>query len=332
MPLFRSTSNLNPDFNDPINDLPIDEITKAECKRRLSFKKSFFTWSTQKDFLDKNKFVFDSNTVIKSRHNSLALKSSKCTYSGSAVNYDESDNEYSSDSEGDLNKDGYFSMEDIDNISALKKYPKNKNNNQLSESTLIYSSNTNTINTVSLEFKTKLISNNDINYGFDENHINEEEEDTTRDNSEKSGNSTANTSGNSSANTENSTGNNDDNNNTSNNVNISDIIDEINNINIDNIDDIDKINLADMEDEESDESDNENNENEEEKDKLSDYPNSSYTVPKSIFKTNSTTKKTVTFCDDVVIIEPKKPRKGKNLFKRAILKIMKKKDDDKIEE
>lgn len=98
------------------------------------------------------------------------------------------------------------------------------------------------------------------------------------------------------------------------------------------------MNLNELEEEdESDDSDLENDlendEIEKEKDKLTDYPNnSSYTVPKPIFKTNSTTKKTVTFSDDVVIIEPRKPRKGKNLFKRAILKIMKKKEEEKIEE
>jgi len=324
MPLFNtSSSNIDPDIND---EIPNDELPKVDGRRRLSFKRNFFTWSTQRQLIDKNKFLFDSNTLIsskgkKSHHNSYIIKTSKY-----ATNYDESDSDYSSDSNNNLNggeneKKDYHSMEDLN---------KNKNSKvvhvaQLSESTLCYSSNTNTINTsntntlntVSFEFNQKIkpISSNDINYGFDDNQNNEGIISNIEEESEKSDEeSGGENNGECKVDGEIDDETNDEE------VNI----EKINTI--DNIDNIDIINNINSDDEgDADVSDNEEDDgNIKEKDDILYDSQSKY---KSTKKGN---KKSVTFCDDIVIIEPRRPQKAKNIFKRAISKIIKKKDMENI--
>jgi len=310
MPLFNtSSSNIDPDIND---EIPNDELPKVDGRRRLSFKKNFFIWSTQKQMIDKNKFLFDSNNLIaskgkKSHHNSYIMKSSKYT-----PNYDESDSDYSSDSNmnmnGEIEKKDYHSMEDL-----------NKNNKnskvvhvpQLSESTLCYSSNTNTINTsntntlnaVSVEFNQKVrqISSNDINYGFDDNQNNEGIISNILEESERSLNEIDNVDG-----------------------KIDDNINDESNDNIYKVDTVGNINIGNSDDEDEEISDNEDvNEIKNEKE---DNVNSSQPILKSTIKKGN--KKSVTFCDDIVIIEPKKPQTIRNIFKRAISKIIKKKDQE----
>ena len=358
MPLFNnSSSNIPPEVD---SEIPIDELPKIDGRRRLSFKKSFFVWSTQKQILDRNKFIFDSNSMIQSgkgkesRHDSYIIKSKKYNTRGS-INYDESDNDYSSESDIDENEENekkdYYSMEDLDNITALKKkYPKIRNVPPLSESTLCYSSNTNTINTISLEFsqKSRLISNNDINYGLCDNQNNEgilninKEDKNIGENSGNNGNDENKSNinvidGQKESNEENKKENNEENkietneenkienneenkeeNNEENNGEDSEegsiddyekSSDQSNNIDDINIDNIDKVYNFDFE--EYYESDIEENENK-------------YSLPLSKNKKRES-KKTVTFSDNIVIIESLKPQKARNIFKRAISKIIKKK-------
>ncbi|OUM65371.1 hypothetical protein PIROE2DRAFT_60030 [Piromyces sp. E2] len=321
MPLFNiSSPNIIPEVDS--NEVPIDELPKQDGKRRLSLKKSFFTWSSHKQYVDKNKFLFDSCTVIpkdkKNRHNSFIMKSNKYATSRSSINYDESENEYSSGSDLNGNEEtsskDYYSMEDLDNITALKsKPPKIRKVAPLSESTLCYSSNTNTINTVSIEFKNKLISNNDvnggtgveaINYGFEENpNIEEsinngfsdviENEDEEKDLNE-----------------------------------VNNASEEFSNGNTENI------NMDSSDEEEDDDSSDEDDESNDDIFGTNDYSYNRKSSRKSTtnntsnhMSNNTSNKKTVTFCDDIVIIEPKKTLKTKNIFKRAISKIIKKKEE-----
>jgi len=411
MPIFNnsSTSNINPEI-DPY-EIPIDELQKCEEKRRLSIKKSFFTWSSQKQFIDQNKFLFDSGTVFPSKkgkknyRNSFILKSNKYAISGSSVNYDESENEYSSASDI-INENGdskdYFSMEDLDNITSLKKkFPKARNTIQLSESTLCYSSNTNTIKSVSMEFNGKSkainmeenannedginefednqnniednpnnsekkeevinygfekIQNNEkkeevinhgfeedqniekkeevinygfennqnnekkeevINHGFEENQSNEKKEEVINygfeedyNNSEKKKKEDENIKDNIEINYEN---------------------DSIKRKSID-IGDNDNISFDEFDDTEDESADEVF---------LFDDLNSNYSSPSRKFSSSSrrysnpypnkklsSTRKTVTFCENIEIIEPKKYKKSKNIFKRAISKIIKKKEEE----
>jgi len=309
MPLFSNSSsnNIIPEV-DP-NEIPNEELPKPDGKRRLSIKKSFFTWSSQKQYIDKNKFLFDSCTVIpgkdkKNSQNSYIMKSNKYATSRSSINYDESENEYSSESDSNGNEEtsskDYYSMEDLDNITALKtKPPKIRKVAPLSESTLCYSSNTNTINTVSLEFngKSKIMSNNDdngeeaINYGFEENpNIDEARNNGFAENP--------------------------------NNEDDEKIINKLNSVDY-NIGNTDNIDSSDEDDDDSDDEDDESN------DELSEPISYSYNrkASRKLTVRNTSAKKTVTFCDDIVIIEPKKQQKTKNIFKRAISKIIKKKDE-----
>jgi len=318
MPLFSnlSSNNVIPDVDQ--GEVPNEELPKQDGKRRLSIKKSFFTWSSQKQYIDKNKFLFDSCSVIpikdkKNIQNNYIVKSNKYATSHSSLNYDESENEYSSGSDLNVNEEtipkDYYSMEDFDNITALKtKPPKIRKVAPLSESTLCYSSNTNTINTVSLEFNgknNKIISNNDenggiaeetINYGFEENPNIEEAinngfaENPNSEDDEKLPNHSNNPS-----------------------------------------EEYEAIDSSDNEDDDSDDEDDESS------DEVFTLPSYSYnrkasrksTANNTTITTITTTtanttntlgKKTVTFCDDIVIIEPKTQGKAKNIFKRAIKK------------
>jgi len=386
MPIFNnsSASNINPEI-DP-NEIPIDELPKCEGKRKLSIKKSFFTWSSQKQFIDQNKFVFDSGTVLpskkgkKNHHNSFILKSNKCAISGSSVNYDESENEYSSASDiiiEDGDAKDYFSMEDLDNITSLKKkFPKARNVAQLSESTLCYSSNTNTIKSVSMEFNGKAKINNTeentnneegmngfddnqniddvddqnnsekkeevINYGFEKNQNNEKKEEVINYGFEEDQN----------------------NNETKEVINYGFEEDQSNSekkkkcecdnnedeIEMNNENDSIKRKSIDINNDNISFDDSDYADDDESIDEvfLLDDLNSTYSSPSRKFsspsrkfsnpsrkfsnpspnKKLSSARKTVTFCENIEIIEPKKYKKSKNIFKRAISKIIKKKEDD----
>jgi len=311
MPLFTNSSsnNILPEV-DP-NEIPFEELPKPDGRRRLSLKMSIFNWSSQKQYIDKNKFLFDSCSVIpnkekKTSHTSFILKSNKyaTSHSHSSVNYDESDNEISSGS--DLNENDetsskdFYSMEDLENITVLKnKQKKVRKVAPLSESTLCYSSNTNTINTVSLEFngKNKVVSTDmngtiegeTINYGFEENP-----------NIEESANNGYAENPNNEENTENRI------------TNEKNVNEDFNNIDS-------------SDDDTSDENDESN-------DELSDVNNYQYVrkPSKQVSNTSAVPKKTVTFCENIVIIEPKKHKnnKTKNIFKRAISKIIKKNKEE----
>jgi len=400
MPIFNnsSASNINPEI-DPY-ELPIDDLQKCDGKRRLSIKKSFFTWSSQKQFIDQNKFLFDSGTILpskkgkKSLRNSFILKSNKYAISGSSVNYDESENEYSSESDI-INEDGdakdYFSMEDLDNISSLKKkFPKVRNVAQLSESTLCYSSNTNTIKSVSMEFNGKSkavnteenannedrinefednqndnednLNNNEkkeevinhgfekskniekkeevINHGFEEDQNNEKKEEVINYGFDEDQNNSENIKK-------------EDDENIKDDIEINyehdslkrksiDICDSIKRKSIDICDSIKRksIDISDNDNISFDEFDDTEDESTDEV-FLFDDLNSNYSSPSRRFSSSSrrysnpypnkklsSTRKTVTFCENIEIIEPKKYKKSKNIFKRAISKIIKKKEDE----
>ncbi|ORX60941.1 hypothetical protein BCR36DRAFT_579010 [Piromyces finnis] len=340
MPLFSNNSSINIIPVVDQNEETFDVVPKPDGRRRLSLKKSFFTWSSQKQYIDKNKFLFDSYGAIpkkdkKDRSNSFIMKSNKYSTSHSSyssVNYDESENELSSGSDLNDNNENtskdYYSMEDLDNITTLKTKPsKIRKVAPLSECTLCYSSNANTINTVSIEFngKNKLTPNNDvegengeeaINYGFEENPMIEaltteynENQINENQNEEKVINSTNN--------------------------NNNDIANFCN-------DDEENSDAEIDADEEDNNSFKNNDEENDDNDDLFEPTNYSYSRRMSrmsrmsrVSKTskaskrsisNNPSRKTVTFCDDIVIINPKKEKKSKNIFKRAISKIIKKKE------
>ena len=72
---------------------------------------------------------------------------------------------------------------------------------------------------------------------------------------------------------------------------------------------------------------------EDEDDELSDPINNLNNI-KSFKKStpnNNSVKKTVTFCDDVVIIEPRKQQKTINLFRKAMSMIIRKKNEQNKE-
>jgi len=293
MPLFNnSSSNILPDIDS--GDMANEDLPKPDGKRRLSLKMSFFNWSSQKQYIDKNKFLFDSGNLPskdkKTSHNSFIIKSNKYSTSHPSVNYDESENEYSSGS--DLNDEtsskDYYSMEDLDNIPPKKtKQKKVRKVAPLSESTLCYSSNTNTINTVSLEFngKNKLISNNDVTGAVEGEIINYGLED---------------------------------------NPNIEEVV---NNGYAESPNEDKMSNNLDGYDEENDDVSDENDESNDELSDSTNYNvNYTYVRKPSKLATSVTNKKTVTFCEDIVIIEPK-TYKRTNILKRAFSKIMKKKGE-----
>jgi len=418
MPLFNtSISNINPDINP--NEIPIDELPKCEVKRKLSIKKSFFTWSSQKQFIDQNKFLFDSNCVLpsskkgkKNHHDSIILKSNKYTISGSSVNYDESDNDCSSESDIDeeVNGKDYYSMEDLDNITALKKkFPKVRNVAQLSESTLCYSSNTNTIKSVSMEFSTKSKPNNNteesptgeevinefeenqnnnevnnesvnygfeenqnnnekkeevINYGFEENQNNNEKKEEVinygfeknqnnnekkeevinhgfeknQDNNEKKEevinygfekNQNNNENKDEVINSEENQNNNEKKNNYNEDYDI-EMSNEDNFLKKENSDFNDTYSYEDTDEESEDdvfEFDDVNSSYSNPNPYRFDDFNSSYSNSHPQKKLSSA-RKTVTFCENIEIIEPRKYKRTKNIFRRAISKIIKKKEEE----
>ena len=382
MPLFNtSISNINPDINP--NEIPIDELPKCEVKRKLSIKKSFFTWSSQKQFIDQNKFLFDSNCVLpsskkgkKNHHDSIILKSNKYTISGSSVNYDESDNDCSSESDIDEEGNGkdYYSMEDLDNITALKKkFPKVRNVAQLSESTLCYSSNTNTIKSVSMEFSTKSkpnnnteesptgeevinefeenqnnneVNNESVNYGFEENQNNNEKKEEVinygfeenQNNNEKKEevinygfekNQNNNENKDEVINSEENQNNNEKKNNYNEDYDI-EMSNEDNFLKKENSDFNDTYSYEDTDEESEDdvfEFDDVNSSYSNPNPYRFDDFNSSYSNSHPQKKLSSA-RKTVTFCENIEIIEPRKYKRTKNIFRRAISKIIKKKEEE----
>ncbi|KAG4099728.1 hypothetical protein H8356DRAFT_1664261 [Neocallimastix lanati (nom. inval.)] len=301
------------------SEIPFDDdLPKVDGRRRLSFKKSFFVWTTQKQIANKNKFIFDSNPMIhsltgkNSHHESYIIKSSKYETSLSSLNYDESDNEFTSESDfnimGEDEKKDYYSMEELNNTTQIKNnYSKVRKVPQLSENTLCYSSNTNTINTVntiSSEFnpKTRLISANDIKNGLDGDILN-----IYKNRSKSNDNiNEINIERNEDIIVENTTENIIENNR-----------ENIENVDGKNIENIENIYISD--DEESDEYNKGDNVKKGIKYKGS---SSSSSLTKNNKKTN---KKTVTFCDNVTIIESSKPLKSTNIFIRIISKIIRRK-------
>jgi len=328
--------------------MPIEfdnDFVKTSGKKRFSFRRSIFPRS-DKQLLEKSKFLFDSSSLISSSNRSSIIKTSTINTSNTSINYDESDNDYSSSDseekriEKEESKD-YYSLEELGHDNTSKRAtPKPTTATTvvpLSESTLCYSSNTNTINTMSIEFGKNKV-NDEINYGFDENkeiinfgkHDRHESGDSSivierRERRESGDSSNAGSSiiigrrerrGSTGSSIMNGRRERRESAGSSVMMGFGNIENNIilecesseseENIKCYNIDDIENIDIY------SDDGDDEYEENEEnEKNE----------------KTNKKVKKTVKFSDEIEIIEPREYKKSINIFRRAISKIIKKREE-----